>query len=389
MRRSCISHRVLAFGLAGVVWAAWTVRADTMRTCSYDSQGRVRRIQCEGQSVTYTYDYTGRPYSRTESGGSTTKVLHSGVQALAEYGAARKRYVPGPGIDNVLGFHDGAARYLHHDGLNSVTLTTDASNNVIERVTYDSFGAPTFRNADFSPAGTAGSMSGNRSLFTGREWEPDLGVYNYRARFYCPTRGRFLRPDPSGLAGGGNLYAYCGNSPVNRIDPMGLEGCSTAERAVNVVVNLVGLNPQYDNYGEATRALDDGLGRVLDDLQYSSRFGLGGKKVYTHDVTTTDFTVRTRDPNGEIVDAHISCPTAKLTITTEGGAVVKQSETLYGNCNVCLLDSGYVDNPTASDAPCAVPGLAIPSSQAEGLLGQRTEGDKQVPLVPYSDLVGK
>jgi hypothetical protein len=40
--------------------------------------------------------------------------------------------------------------------------------------------------------------------------------------------GRFLSPDPAGIAGGINLYAYAyayaGNNPLNVIDPLGLKG---------------------------------------------------------------------------------------------------------------------------------------------------------------------
>ena len=41
-------------------------------------------------------------------------------------------------------------------------------------------------------------------------------------RFYDPARGRFLTRDPSGYGGGANLYAYCGDDPVNLCDPTGL-----------------------------------------------------------------------------------------------------------------------------------------------------------------------
>src|SRR5262249_34414468 len=48
------------------------------------------------------------------------------------------------------------------------------------------------------------------------------GLDFMRARFYSPVEGRFLTPDPIGLAGGQvNLYAYVGQDPVPRIDPSG------------------------------------------------------------------------------------------------------------------------------------------------------------------------
>jgi hypothetical protein len=41
-------------------------------------------------------------------------------------------------------------------------------------------------------------------------------------RQYSPKLGRFLQADPIGMAGGMNLYAYVGNSPLTATDSMGL-----------------------------------------------------------------------------------------------------------------------------------------------------------------------
>jgi len=43
-------------------------------------------------------------------------------------------------------------------------------------------------------------------------------------RYYDPNTCRWLTRDPIGYAGGINLYAFCGNNPVNRIDPWGFCG---------------------------------------------------------------------------------------------------------------------------------------------------------------------
>ena len=50
--------------------------------------------------------------------------------------------------------------------------------------------------------------------------------YNY-FRTYDPSTGRYLESDPIGLAGGPNTYLYASASPVNRIDPLGLQDTVT------------------------------------------------------------------------------------------------------------------------------------------------------------------
>ncbi|MDI9433217.1 MAG: RHS repeat-associated core domain-containing protein [Planctomycetota bacterium] len=62
----------------------------------------------------------------------------------------------------------------------------------------------------------------NRFMFTGRRFDPETGLYYYRARYYNPSIGRFLQTDPIGYADGLNWHAYCHNNPVWGVDPFGL-----------------------------------------------------------------------------------------------------------------------------------------------------------------------
>ncbi len=61
----------------------------------------------------------------------------------------------------------------------------------------------------------------NRYRFQCREWSAATGLVNFRARWYDAVTGRWLSKDPIGLSGGLNLYAFCGDDPVNSLDPFG------------------------------------------------------------------------------------------------------------------------------------------------------------------------
>ena len=57
--------------------------------------------------------------------------------------------------------------------------------------------------------------------FAGGMYDPEMRLVRFGARDYDPAIGRWTAKDPSGFAGGTNLYAYAFNDPVNRIDLTG------------------------------------------------------------------------------------------------------------------------------------------------------------------------
>jgi RHS repeat-associated protein len=57
--------------------------------------------------------------------------------------------------------------------------------------------------------------------FPGHWYDADLGLHYNRFRDYDPRLGRYLQPDPIGIRGGVNLYAYASN-PLVAVDVLGL-----------------------------------------------------------------------------------------------------------------------------------------------------------------------
>jgi len=107
------------------------------------------------------------------------------------------------------------------DHLGSVLALATPDGEIVESYEYEPYGLPTIYDDEGEIVASRTSAVGNRFMFTGREWEPDGEFYHYRHRTYSPHEKRFMQRDPIGLAGGWNVYAYCGGDPVNWVDPGG------------------------------------------------------------------------------------------------------------------------------------------------------------------------
>ncbi len=171
-----------------------------------------------GTVIGYGYDATGRRRTWTLNG-VVTQVLWSGEQEVAEYDAAGvllRRFVRGSlgpdemlAVIGVVGSLSARRRFHHADGLGSVVAVTNNLAAVVEKHAY-------------TPYGVGDVNTGTPWRFTGRRLDAETGLYHLRARDYAPLLGRFIQPDPIGIEGGINLYAYVGNNPLNRTDPSGL-----------------------------------------------------------------------------------------------------------------------------------------------------------------------
>jgi RHS repeat-associated protein len=188
--------------------------SDGTRTYEWDAENRLVAVK-EGANTIASYSYGAQKLRMSKTAaGQTWSYVYDDSQNVVEVrlgSGTVQRYMHGSGIDEPLGVvAGGVASYFTADHLGSVISTTDSAGNATLRRQYDPWGNLLAGQADGGPA------------FTGKEWDPEAGLYYYRARYLDPTSGRFLSEDPVGRIGGPNLYAYVRNAPLLWRDPMGL-----------------------------------------------------------------------------------------------------------------------------------------------------------------------
>ncbi len=188
---------------------------------TYDAENRLTKVEdfvagnpTAAFTSTYRYDGLGRRIEKVANG-QTKRYIYDGEDILLEYDGSnvlQASYTHGPGIDEPIAVTKGGSTFFYHqDGLGSVTDLTDSAGVTAKSYAYDAYG-----NILESPGTVEQAYT-----YTGREFDPESGLYYYRARYYDPASGRFIRKDPIGLLAGPNLYGYVEANPLRWIDPYG------------------------------------------------------------------------------------------------------------------------------------------------------------------------
>jgi RHS repeat-associated protein len=150
----------------------------------------------------YKYDALGRRIQKNVNSQVTTFV-YDGLNMVTDYTGlwtVRSKYFFGLGLDEPLSIDQSSNLYYYQqDGLGRVNRLTNASVSMARTHSYDSFGKNTSRTGTLDQP----------FAFTGRDYDPETGLYYYRARYYDPKAGRFISKDPIGFGGGDvNLFRH-------------------------------------------------------------------------------------------------------------------------------------------------------------------------------------
>jgi RHS repeat-associated protein len=220
-------------------------------TLGYDSAGNTTTIPGSGggsytfnaenlitttAGVTYTYDGDN---ARVETGGSSlywygpdgAELMDTDTTGSPTDSAAHD-YVYFNGVRTARRDNVGDVYYYFDDQVGSV--------RAIAEVVSGQTTATLCLDTDYYPFGTQRSpivsSCTTSQKFTGKHLDTESSLYNSGARYYPPFEGRFMSPDPAGMAAAGtsdpqslNLYAYVRNRPLSLTDPTGLETCDAGD----------------------------------------------------------------------------------------------------------------------------------------------------------------
>jgi RHS repeat-associated protein len=173
-------------------------------------------------STPIQYDALGRMVESSAANQIVYSPLGSKIDYMNGQSTNKGGFVNVPGGAQVLFSTTGVvSAYRHADWLGSKRLATGTGRGVTMDVAYAPYGE------------TYANSVGTNYNFTGMDNDTKSDLFDFPAREYHPTQGRWTMPDPAGLAAVDlknpqtwNRYAYVGNNPLASVDPLGLH-CAT------------------------------------------------------------------------------------------------------------------------------------------------------------------
>ena len=166
----------------------------------------------DGSTITYTYGADGVKLRTVHKIGGVTTTTDYCDNVIYENGTAKQLLTE----EGYVSLSDKKYHYYLKDLQGNNRVVTDQAGGMEEANYYYPFGGVFLSSGNDVQA----------YKYNGKELDTKKGLnwYDYGAREYDAVLGRFTTMDPSSESYySTSPYAYCGNNPVNRIDPTGAD----------------------------------------------------------------------------------------------------------------------------------------------------------------------
>ncbi len=198
-------------------------------TFGYDAEGRRYRkhvvelregARVSEKEITYVWDGWDIIYERHQLPGGLTTL--------------ERRYLWGPDIADGAAGGAGGLLLIREtrgnttidmvplgDGTGHVVALTNLNKDLLASYAYGPFGEPVHA--------TGPAAQANPWRWASKYLDDETGLYYFGLRYYDPVTGQWLSREPMGEGESVNLYSYCHNDPVNRVDVLGMSEASFNE----------------------------------------------------------------------------------------------------------------------------------------------------------------
>ena len=192
---------------------------------------RLETVTKSGQTYTYTYNADGIRTSKTVDGVKREYILN-GTQILGEIwsdGTTIVYIYDAEGYAVGMLYRDSSyeankfdAFFYERNLQGDVIAVYDCEDTKLVSYTYDAWGNVSIT---YSNGGDLTGAQYNPFTYRGYYRDSETGFYYLNTRYYDAVIGRFINADEYVSTGQGftgyNMFAYCGNDPVMRIDICG------------------------------------------------------------------------------------------------------------------------------------------------------------------------
>lgn len=150
-------------------------------------------------------------------------------------------------VDGVKHTYQYVGVLLRYETRGDVTTIYNAAGTLRAKYTYDSWGNTLSVTDANGNAITSATHIGNLNMirYRGYYFDSESGFYYLQSRYYDPQVKRFISPDSTSVLtatpaslNDKNLFAYCDNNPVNRVD-VGGQFWDTVFDVISLAVSVV------------------------------------------------------------------------------------------------------------------------------------------------------